>query len=291
MTYQSETGFLQSVVIKPAAQALISQEKINEEWQALNFLNPPNLEKAKMEYQDFEKVLMQHGTTIHHLASEPTLTMDSMYCRDAAILTDHGALLCRMGKPARSGEPEAEEKLFRSLEIPILGRIEAPGTLEGGDVAWLNDSTLAVGRTYRTNEEGIRQLKAILQPFGVKVIVAELPHYKGPSDVFHLMSILSPVAADLAVVYSPLMPVAFRENLLNLGYRLVDVPEEEFNRIGCNVLALAPRVCLMVSGHPMTQQRLEHAGCTVITYAGEEISIKGGGGPTCLTRPLKRRID
>ena len=291
MTYQSETGFLQSVVIKPAAQALISQEKINEEWQALNFLNPPNLEKAKMEYQDFEKVLMQNGTTIHHLVSEPTLTMDSMYCRDAAMLTDHGALLCRMGKPARSGEPEAEEKLFRSLEIPILGRIEAPGTLEGGDVAWLNDSTLAVGRTYRTNEEGIRQLKAILEPFGVKVIVAELPHYKGPSDVFHLMSILSPVAADLAVVYSPLMPVAFRENLLNLGYRLVDVPEEEFNRIGCNVLALAPRVCLMVSGHPMTQQRLEHAGCTVITYAGEEISIKGGGGPTCLTRPLKRRID
>lgn len=279
------------MVIKPAANALISDEKIGEEWKALSFLGPPDRIVALDEYQSFESVLTEWNIEIHHLPPDPLLTMDSMYCRDAAIMTDHGAILCRMGKASRSGEPEAEANLFSALGIPILGRIEGAGTLEGGDVAWLNPSTLAVGRTYRTNEEGIRQLKSMLEPCGVQVIVASLPHFRGPSDVFHLMSILSPVAEDLAVVYSPLMPIAFRETLLDIGYHLIEVPETEFNRIGCNVLALSPRICLMVDGHPVTQQLLADAGCKVITYAGNEISIKGGGGPTCLTRPLLRQIN
>jgi N-dimethylarginine dimethylaminohydrolase len=147
-----------------------------------------------------------------------------------------------------------------------------------------------VGHTYRTNPEGIRQLTSLLAPLGVEVISVPLPHYKGPSDVFHLMSILSPVDKDLAVVYSPLMPIPFRELLLQRGYRLVEVPDEEFESMGCNVLALGPRNCLMVAGNPKTKAGLEAAGCRVTEYQGAEISVKGGGGPTCLTRPILRIV-
>ena len=214
--------------------------------------------------------------------------MDSIYCRDAAIATDKGMILCNMGKAARVLEPRAEKKAFEVNGIPVLGSITASGTIEGGDVAWLDEHTLAVGHTYRTNEEGIRQLTALLEPLDVQVITVELPHYKGPSDVFHLMSILSPVDTNIAVVYSPLMPIVFRNLLLQRGYQLVEVPEEEFESMGCNVLALAPGVCLMVDGNPKTKAALEAAGCKVIVYKGEEISVKGGGGPTCLTRPVSR---
>ena len=147
---------------------------------------------------------------------------------------------------------------------------------------------MAVGHTYRTNQEGIRQLTTLLQPLGVEVITVPLPHYKGSSDVFHLMSILSPVDVNLAVVYSPLMPIVFRNFLLQRGHQLVEVPDEEFETMGCNVLALAPRECLMVAGNLRTKAALENAGCKVTVYKGKDISVKGGGGPTCLTRPIYR---
>ena len=193
-----------------------------------------------------------------------------------------------MGKGGRINEPQSHLNIYREKNVPILGIIESPGTLEGGDVAWLDDKTLAVGHTYRTNPEGINQLKSLLEPKGVNVLVAELPHYKGVNDVFHLMSILSPVDKDLAVVYSPLMPIKFRNELLQRGFRLIEVPEEEFESMGCNVLAVAPKQCLMVDGNPKTKKFLEQAGCQVTTYRGNDISVKGGGGPTCLTRPMLR---
>jgi N-dimethylarginine dimethylaminohydrolase len=214
--------------------------------------------------------------------------MDSIYCRDAAIATSHGMIICNMGKEGRKNEPLAEQKAFEEQGIPVLGVISAPGTIEGGDVAWLDEKTLAVGHTYRTNEEGIKQITALLAPIGIDVIVVPMPHYRGPSDVFHLMSVLSPVDSNLAVVYSPLIPIVFRNELIKRGYELVEVPEAEFDSMGCNVLALAPRVCLMVKGNPITKERLEKAGCKVIEYEGAEISVKGGGGPTCLTRPVER---
>jgi N-dimethylarginine dimethylaminohydrolase len=147
---------------------------------------------------------------------------------------------------------------------------------------------LAVGHTYRTNPEGIRQLKHLLEPNGIEVVVAHMPHYKGPSDVFHLMSVLSPVDKNLAVVYSPLMPIAFRDELIHRGFSFVEVPESEWDSMGCNVLAIAPREVVMVKGNPKTKEGLIKAGCVVHEYDGQEISVKGGGGPTCLTRPIER---
>lgn len=199
-------------------------------------------------------------------------------------------ILCNMGKEARKDEPRAQKTDFLAHGIPILGTVKAPATLEGGDVAWLDSKTLAVGHSYRTNEAGICQLEQLLKPFGISILVVDLPHHKGISDVFHLMSIFSPVDKDLAVVYSPLMPIPFRKELIQRGFSFVEVPDAEFESMGCNVLAIAPRKCLMVAGNPMTEKALKKTGCEVLTYSGTEISIKGGGGPTCLTRPVMRRL-
>ncbi len=289
-TYHSEYLKLQSVYIKPVKNAFVSEELLKQQWQELHYLSQPNYEKSLKEYDFFQKAIKKNGALIHQFPYEEKVSIDSIYCRDAAIATDFGMIICNMGKSGRINEPDAQMQAFKNESISILGVIESPGTLEGGDVAWLDEKTLAVGHTYRTNEEGIRQLKTLLEPKGVEVVVADLPHYKGTSDVFHLMSILSPVDKDLAVVYSPLMPIRFRNELLKRNYQLVEVPDEEFESMGCNVLAIGPRECLMVQGNPKTEEALINAGCKVTSYKGENISVYGGGGPTCLTRPLLREV-
>lgn len=288
ITCHSDIGKIKTLFIKNVQQAFINDEHIKEHWEKLNYLGKPDMQLALAEYKNFESILKGYGVEIFYLPEDDAVNMDSIYCRDASIATNNGMIICNMGKAARMNEPAAEKKAFDVNGIPVLGTITSPGTIEGGDVAWLDEKTIAVGHTYRTNEEGIRQLTALLQPIGIEVITVPLPHYKGVSDVFHLMSILSPVDVDLAVVYSALMPIVFRNLLLERGYKLIEVPDEEFETMGCNVLALEPRVCMMVNGNPKTQAALEKAGCKVIVYNGENISIKGGGGPTCLTRPIER---
>jgi N-dimethylarginine dimethylaminohydrolase len=172
-----------------------------------------------------------------------------------------------------------------------MGAIEPPGRLEGGDVVWLGDRTIAVGRGYRTNDDGISQLRTLLGPAIDECLVVPLVHWRGETDVFHLMSMISPVDRDLAVVYAPLLPVPFRERLVDLGYAFVEVPDEEFASMGANVLAIGPRRAVMVAGNPRTRARLEQAGVEGIEYDGREISLKGGGGPTCLTRPIDRVVS
>ena len=293
MIVTSHTDYLslKSVLIKPVELAFRSDDFIKEQWKELHYLDKPKLAAAIDEYQAFESLLQQHGAEILHLSENESLSMDSVYCRDASIATDFGMILCNMGKKERVDEPQAQKTFFTEHNIPILGEIKAPGTLEGGDVAWLDQNTLAVGYTYRTNEEGIAQLKRYLEPHGVKILVVDLPHYKGVSDVFHLMSIFSPIGPQLAVVYSPLMPISFRNELLDRGYDLVEVPDEEFESMGCNVLAIAAKKCIMVEGNPVTKSRLLEKGCEVNSYLGKHISVMGGGGPTCLTRPLKRVVN
>lgn len=288
MSSHSESGKLTSLFLKKASAAFINDAHISKYWASLNYLKKPLFEKALVEYEAFEKILKDNGSQIFYFPEDSSVNMDSIYCRDAAIATTKGMIICNMGKEGRKNEPLAQQKAYEAAGIQVLGVIKAPGTIEGGDVAWLDDNTLAVGHTYRTNEQGIQQLTNLLKPLGVKVITAPMPHYKGPSDVFHLMSVLSPIDTNLAVVYSPLMPIVFRNELITRGFELVEVPDTEFDSMGCNVLALAPRTCLMVKGNPITKSKLEAAGCKVIEYEGAEISVKGGGGPTCLTRPITR---
>ncbi len=288
ITHHSEYLKLTSVYIKSVKEAFESDSLLENQWSELNYTSKPDYSIALKEYEKFESIFKENNVEVHHFSSNKNVKMDSIYCRDASIITDFGVIICNMGKEGRINEPQAQLLAYQNKNINILGIIKSPGTLEGGDVAWLDEKTLAVGHTYRTNDEGIKQLKNLLEPKGVQVIVADLPHYKGQEDVFHLMSILSPVDRDLAVVYSPLMPIRFRNELLKRGFNLIEVPEEEFDSMGCNVLAISPRNCVMVAGNPKTKKMLEIAGCKVTTYSGNEISVKGGGGPTCLTRPLSR---
>ena len=285
----SEAGQLTRVVVKRPLDAFVDPQTIASQWRSLNFTEPPDLDRAVDEHARFVELLRGAGATVDFLPPDGTTTLDSIYARDASIVSPRGLILCSMGKAARETEPAAQARAFEGFSdaLPIVGRIEPPGRLEGGDVVWLDDTTIVVGRGYRTNAEGIRQLRELLGN-AITVIEVPLPHWRGPADVMHLMSLISPVDTNLAVVYSPLLPVPFREWLVAYGIGLVEVPDAEFETMGTNVLALGPRRCVMVSGNPRTRAALEREGVEVIEYEGREISVKGAGGPTCLTRPIMR---
>ncbi len=289
-TAHSEFGKLKQVFLKSPEDAFRDQSVLAKQWQSHNFLKLPDFFRCKAEHEHFKKILTTAGAEVLNFPADASVSIDSIYCRDASIQTDRGVIICNMGKELRKMEPVACKKRYEALGIKVLGVIEAPGTIEGGDVAWLDQHTLAVAHAYRTNQSGIEQLRQLVKPMGVTVIEVDLPHFRGAGDVFHLMSIISPVDKDLAVVYSPLMPVRFRNLLLDSGFELIEVPENEFDSLGCNVLAIAPRVCMVEQGNPETIRRIKQAGCQVITFDGSNICVPGGGGPTCLTRPVSREI-
>jgi N-dimethylarginine dimethylaminohydrolase len=276
------------VVVKHVRDAFVDAPTIAAQWKALNYTSPPDLARAIDEHDRFVDILHSSGAQVHLLPHDPRTTLDSVYVRDASIVAPSGLVLCAMGKAERATEPAAQERALAGAGMPIGGWIAPPGRLEGGDLIWFDAGTVAIGRGYRTNPDGLRQLRALVGD-DVKVIEVPLPHWRGQGDVMHLMSLISPVDDDLAVVYSRLLPVPFREWLLERGTRLIEVPDEEFETMGTNVLALAPRRCLMLAGNPATRRALEHEGCEVLEYEGSEISMKGAGGPTCLTRPLVRQ--
>ena len=283
----NEYGPLRRVALRHPCAAFGGPEAVAASWRALGYGAAPDFDRACADYGRFAAILADAGAAIDFLPAGNGLTLDSLYVRDAALIAPGGIVLANMGKAARDGEPEAMAAACQALGLSVAGRITGDGRLEGGDVIWLDQATCAVGQGYRTNAAGIGQLAELLGP-EVEVIVVPLPHYKGPHDVFHLMSIISPLDHDLALVHSPLMPVPFRDWLLARGIHLAEAAAEEFETLGCNALALGPRRCLMTEGNPQTRARLEAAGCEVLTYDGGEISMKGAGGPTCLTRPLVR---
>jgi N-dimethylarginine dimethylaminohydrolase len=283
----NEVGRLTAVLAKHARDAFVSQAVIDAQWRALNFTAPPDFSRAVAEYDGFLQIIADTGADVQLLPRDDGVNLDSIYTRDAAVLCAQGLVMSSMGKPQRRAEPPALERAVGGARWPVAGRVSLPGLAEGGDLLWLDSSTLAVGQGKRTNPEGIRQLRVLVGD-SVEVLVVPLPDWRSTQDVMHLMSLVSPVDVDLAVVYPSLLPLSFRHELVGRGYRLVDVPDEEFESMGTNVLALAPRSCVMVYGNPRTRAALERAGASVQEYAGAEISLKGGGGPTCLTRPLSR---
>lgn len=285
---QSMVGKIQSIIIKHPKDAFISQEHLDKNWERFNYVSVPDYEVGLEEYKVFENIIKENVTNVYYLPKDDNVGLDSIYTHDTCKITEKGAILFTPGKELRREEKNATKKFLVELGIPILGEISGTGIMEGGDVVWLDEKTIVVGRGYRTNYEGIRQLKELTKDVVDEFIVVELPHGDGADECLHLMSIISMVDKDLAVVYSKLMPVSFRELLIDRGIELIEVDDEEYLNLGSNVLALAPRVCLMVAGNPKTKRKLEEAGATVYEYKGDEISFKGTGGPTCLTMPLKR---
>jgi N-dimethylarginine dimethylaminohydrolase len=285
---QSMVTRLRRVIVKRPEEAFRSQNQIEKEWKDLGYTRPPDLQSAARGHQKFVDLMKQAGTDVFYLPADDRTGLDSLYAHDPVLVTDRGAIIFQTGKVARRGEGPAFADAFNSWDVPILGTIDGPATAEAGDMVWLDHDTLLVGRGFRTNALAIEKLSDLMSPLGVTVIPVELPYWNGPSDVLHLMSFISLLDDDLAVVYRRILPVPLFELLTVFGVELVDVPEEEYETLGCNVLAVAPRSVIMASGNPITKSRLEKAGCTVAEFDGSEICLPGAGGPTCLTRPLFR---
>ncbi len=274
---------LQSVLVRRPDEAFGAADPAR--W---HYTDQPYLPLAQQEHDAFVNTLLGAGVeVVYHDAPLPDHA-DAIFVHDPVLMTDRGAVILRMGKALRTGEEEAMATTLRRLGVPILTQLQGPALAEGGDLLWLDEHTLAVGLGFRTNAAGFDQLDKALAGSGVSLVPVHLPYFDGPDACLHLMSLISLIDRDLAVVYRPLLPVPFFQWLEARGVSLIAVSDEEFATMGTNVLALAPRRCLLLEQNHQTRRALEAAGCVVQTYRGEELSLKAEGGPTCLTRPLLR---
>lgn len=285
---QSMTGKLKTVLIKHPQAAFKDQGTLNADAEPFGYLGAPDFATVLKEYKVFEEALQAEGVEMLYLPDEASVGLDSIYAHDPLKVTEKGAIYFPMGKALRANEAAATRKFLESKGVPTLGIIEAPARIEGGDVVWLDARTVAIGRGYRTNDAGIAAFRELTRGIVDEIIVVPMPHGDGPEACLHLMSIISMVDQDLAVVYSRYMPVFFRELLLSRGMTLIETPDDEYDYLGTNVLALAPRVAVMVEGNDTVKKGLEACGAKVYTYPGKEVSYRGTGGPTCLTAPIWR---
>jgi len=279
---------LKQVIVKHPQDAFRGQEHLRDEWKTFNYLSEPNFDEALREYAEFIAILEKYVDKIDYLPESENVGLDSLYAHDPVKFTPKGAIILKSGKTLRQPEAAIYKDFLQKKSIPIIGELAGDAVSDGGDIVWLDDRTLVVGRGYRTNDEAIRQLKDMTADIVDEFIVVQLPHDLGEAECLHLMSFISMVDKDLAVVHSRLMPVFFRQLLSERGIQLIEVPKDEYDALGCNVLALAPRVCVIPQGNPITKQQLLDAGAIVYEYKGNEITVKGTGGPTCLTCPVVR---
>ncbi len=275
----SMTAPLRRVLVRPLLAEDVSS------WRTCGWHAAPDLVAASEEHEAFCLLLEEAGAEVVVSRHDPG-NPDAIYVYDPVLVGREGAVLLRPGKRARRGEPRALVPSLEAAGVRVVGELEADVLAEGGDTLWLDESTLLVGIGYRTNEDAVRALDAALP--GVEVVAFDLPHWNGADEVLHLMSLVSPLDRDLALVYPRLLPVRLLRMVAERSIELVEVPDEEFATQGPNVLALGPRRVLALEGNVETRRRMEAAGVVVTVYRGDEISRKGDGGPTCLTRPLLR---
>jgi len=282
---------LASVVVKHPKDAFISQQHLDAQWRNYNYLTSPNYDEALKEFTDFEDVLRQYVQDIYYLPKTDIVGLDSIYTHDPVKFTSKGAIILNSGKENRRNEAIAYQEYLKNNNFSILGELQEGEYADGGDLVWIDDKTLAIGLGYRTNQKGIERIKSLTKDFITDWIVVPLPHDQGVDNCLHLMSMISMVDKDLAVTYAPLMPVFFRQWLESKEIEMIDISKKEYNNLGCNVLALKPRECLIVKGNPETKKKLESYNCIVHEYKGKEISYVGTGGPTCLTAPIVRHAE
>ncbi len=282
----SMAGTLRRVAMRRPGAILTAD---HDRW---HYAKPLDAEALTAQYQAFVDLIEGDGAEVVWLPDDDGDDLaDSIFTYDPSFVVPGGAIVMRPGKPLRSGEAELHQRFYAAADIPVLGRIEAPGLLEGGDCFFLDDTTLAVGRGFRTNRAGIDQLRAILEPTGISVEAFDLPYHHGPEACLHLLSVVSPLDTDLALVHAPLMPTPLWERLLELGWELLIAPTDEFEAssgLNLNVLATAPRRVIAIDGFPGTRALMVDAGCRVATFDAGDLCLPCEGGPTCLTRPLRR---
>jgi len=283
---QSMTAPLKRVLMRRAASAMQGADP--RKW---HYGPSFDAERAARQHDAFAELVAASGAELEWLPDGADGLADSVFTHDPSLVTEAGAVILRMGKTLRSPEPALHETAYARMGVPVIGRIAAPGTAEGGDCLFVDRHTLAVGRGVRTNEDGISQLRAILEPQGIEVLAYDLPLWQGEEACLHLMSVVSPLGDDLALVFAPLLPFGFYRLLKDRGIRLLEAPAAEFhasNGLNLNVLATAPGEVIAVDGLPQTKALMEATGCRVQTFAADALCIACEGGPTCLTRPVWR---
>jgi dimethylargininase len=277
---QSQTATLRRVLVRAPRTEDCAR------WREFGWHAEPDPVAIAVEHEAFAAELADFGAEVVYAEEPLPGALDAIYACDPALVADAGAILLRPGKELRRGEPDALGRDLERAGVPVAARLEAPALAEAGDTLWLDERTLLVALGYRTNEAGAEALRRAL--LDVDVLTFDLVHYRGPGEVLHLLSFISPLDADLALIYPPLAPTRLLQLLAERGVHTVEVPDEEYDSMGCNVLALGPRVTLALDGNPRTRRRMEAVGVDVQVYKGDELSRKGDGGPTCLTRPLLR---
>jgi dimethylargininase len=280
---QSMVAPLRRVVVRTPDSAFAEADPA-----AWHYRAPPDLTAAQAEHEALVAILQGAGAEIIRHDVDLAGLADAIYVHDPVLVTDAGTLVLSMGKELRRGEEEPLAGTLTAAGVPVFGRLTGTARAEGGDLLWVDERTLAVGQGFRTNETALAQLQTLLAPLGVECVPVPLPVFDGREACLHLMSIISMLDDDLAVAYEPLLPVTFWRWLGERGIELVTVPEQEFASQGPNVLALAPRDCVVLEDNVRTAELLTAAGCRVRTYRGDEISHKAEGGATCLTRPVWR---
>jgi N-dimethylarginine dimethylaminohydrolase len=273
------TGTLERVLVRRPLPEDVAR------WREYGWRAAPDPGRAAAEHESFVALLEEAGAEVVVSEHDPG-NPDAIYTYDPTLVGRDGAVLLLPGKEGRRGEPEATAAVLEDAGVPVVGRVDLPATVEGGDTVWLDDETLLVGIGYRTSPAGVDALRVAFP--GVEVIPFDLPHWNGAGEVMHLMSFVSPLDRDLALVYPRMAPTRLMWLLAERGIRVVEVPDDEFETQGPNVLALGPRRALALEGNDETRRRMDRAGVDVVTYRGREICVKGDGGPTCLTRPLLR---
>jgi len=281
-------GPLQRVLVSSPQTAGWNQPERLSTWRELGFDRAPVFETAQSQHAELVNELKSAGAEVVELTAEDTLSLDAVYAHDASLATDFGLILMRPGKPNRVAEARHHGSFCEAKDIPTFGTITAPGTTEAGDILWLDSKTLLIGHGYRTNRAGIAQMRALLEPKGIEVLSAPLPYGPGPSACLHLMSLISLLDEQTAVVDLPWLAVETVELLKSRGFQFISIDESERDTLACNVLALGDKRLLAIEENRKTNDRLRHAGFNVRTFPGSEICVNGSGGPTCLTRPLLR---
>jgi len=281
------TGQLERVLVCSPQAAGWNGEQRNR-WRELGFLHAPNFEVAQSQHDGFCQQLQAAGADVVQLRSSPDFSLDAVYTHDASLATDFGLILMHPGKTNRVAEAARHGEFGQGLGIPVLGEVKPPGTTEAGDIVWLDAQTLLIGDGYRTNPEGIAQMRAMLAPKGVEVLPAPLPHGGGPAVCLHLMSLMSLLDDETVLVDLPWLAVETVRLLRARGFRMIEIDASERATLACNVLALGRRRLLALEANRKTNERLRGEGFEVRTFAGSELCVNGGGGPTCLTRPLLR---
>lgn len=284
----SMVGALERVLVCSPRTAGWTQPDRIARWQQMGFLHAPNFEEAQRQHNALCRELEAAGAEVSEIAPSPGFTLDAVYTHDASLATDFGLILMRPGKPTRVPEATHHGEFAGTLGIPTLGAINDPGTTEAGDILWLDPKTLLVGRGYRTNAAGIEQMRTMLAPKGVEVLSAPLPHGQGPAVCLHLMSLISLLDERTALVDLAWLAVETIELLQSRGFNFIAIDESERDTLACNVLALGGNRLLAIDENRKTNARIRQAGFDLRTFPGTELCINGGGGPTCLTRPLQR---